>query len=161
MSLFGHKKGIQVNLTYDVLTKCKCVACPVQTNSACAKPKIDARNEMLQNPSKMMQQIMSPGMMRNVEMLQNMDMSRMMSMSREEQKKMSDEMMKNTPKEETDKMMPKAEDLPGPYCSNGVAFCKDLDFTKTCICSSCQVFKDFSLGKGKPTSYYCKNGKPE
>jgi len=159
LSLFGHKK-IQVNLTYDIILKCKCTSCPVQTSSVCIQPKIAARNDMIQNPNKMVQQIMTTGMMKNVEMMKNMDISRMMTMSREEQKRMSDEMMKNTPKEETDKMMPKPEDMPGPYCAIGMAVCKDLDYTKTCLCSSCPVFRDFGLGKGKPNIYYCKNGKP-
>jgi hypothetical protein len=110
---FGHKTEPKVLLTYDVMMKCQCPMCPVQVNSACAKPKIVAR----------------------------------------------DEMMKNTPKEQIEGMMPKAEDMPGPYCANGVAVCKDFDFNKMCICSGCKVFKDFNLTKGKPMSHFCKEGK--
>jgi hypothetical protein len=51
-------------------------------------------------------------------------------------------------------MMPKLEDMPEPYCANGVAVCKDLDFSKMCICSGRQVFKDFNLMKAKPTIYF-------
>ena len=161
MSFFGHKKGIQVSLTYDVVTRCKCVVCLVQANSACTKPKIEARNDMVNNPQKMMQQMMTPGMMKNMEMLRNMNIGQMRSMSKEEMQRMSDEMMKNTPKDQTDSMAPKTDDMPGPYCANGVAGCKDLDFSKTCMCSGCQVFKDFSLARGKPVSYFCRDGKPE
>ncbi|TFH23925.1 DUF2769 domain-containing protein, partial [Candidatus Bathyarchaeota archaeon] len=39
------------------------------------------------------------------------------------------------------KMDPKPEMLPGPYCSIGLALCKDLDSNKACICRTCQVYK--------------------
>jgi hypothetical protein len=160
LSFFGHKE-IKVGLTYDVMMKCKCIDCSVQANSACAKPKIAARNEMLNNPGKMMEQIMSPGMTKNLEMVKNMRLGGLRSMSREEMQSKSDEMMKNTSKEQISGMAPKPEDMPGPYCANGVAACKDLDYGKTCSCSICQVFKDFNLGKGKPMSYFCRDGKPK
>ena len=157
MNLFGHKSEINVMLTFDVMMKCKCVTCPVQADSACAKPKIAARNESMQNPD--LSKIMSPGMMRNLDMLKGMNLEGMRSMSREQMQSMSDEMMKNTPKEQIEAMRPKVEDMPGPYCANGVAVCKDLDFSKICICSGCQVFKDSNLAKGKPMLYYCRDGK--
>ena len=160
MSFFGHKE-IKVGLTYDVMMKCKCINCSVQVDSACAKPKIAARNEMLNNPGKMIENIMSPGMMKNLEMIKNMNLGGLRSMSREEMKSRSDEMMKNTPKEQINGMAPKPEDIPGPYCASGVAACKDLDYGKNCSCSICQVFKDFNLSKGKPMSYFCRNGKPK
>jgi hypothetical protein len=116
---------------------------------------------MVENPAKMMQQIMSPGMMKNLEMIKNMNMEQMMVMSAEERKRMSDEMMKNTPQEQFAGMAPKTEDMPGPYCANGVAVCKDFDFSKTCMCNGCQVFKNFDLAKGKPISYFCRDGKPK
>jgi hypothetical protein len=156
LNLFGNKTEPKVLLSYDVMMKCKCGVCPVQAESECAKPKIKARSEMLQNT---VSNVMTPEMMQNVEMMSNMTPERMMSMSREEMQKMSDEMMKNMPKKQVDMPMPKAEDMPGPYCANGVAVCKDLDFSKMCICSGCQVFKDFNLNKGKPKSYFCKDGK--
>jgi hypothetical protein len=159
LNLFRRKTEPKVLLTYEVMTKCKCGACPVQANSACAKPKIMARDEMMKNPISEMNRIMTPGMMQNMEMMKNMSPETMRSMSREQMKNLSDEMMKNTPKEQISAMMPKVEDMPGPYCANGVAVCKDLDFSKTCICSECQVFKDFNLMKGKPMSYFCKDGK--
>lgn len=146
--------------TYDVITKCQCVSCPVQTDSPCAKPKIAARNEMLKNPGKMMQQMMTPGMVKNMGMLKNMNIDQLKGMSRDQMQSLSDEMMRNTPKEQISGMAPKTEDMPGPYCANGVAFCKDLDFNKMCICSGCQVFKDYNLKKAKPVKYYCKDGKP-
>ena len=158
MGLFGHKKETRVMLSYDVITKCKCATCSVQVESVCAKPKIIARNEMLRNPK--MSQFMSPGMMENVEMMKNMNLGTIRNMSREEMKNMSDQMMKNMPKEQIEAMAPKIEDIPGPYCANGVAFCKDLDFSKMCICGSCQVFRDFNLNKSKPMNYFCRDGKP-
>ena len=158
---FFHHKEIQVGLNYDVMMKCRCITCSVQTNSACTKPKIAARNEMVNNPGKLMEQIMSPGMMKNVDMLKNMNLGELRGMSREQMKSMSDEFMKNAPKEQTDSMARKAEDMPGPYCANGIASCKDLDYGKTCSCSNCQVFKDFNLNKGKPMSYFCRDGKPK
>jgi hypothetical protein len=97
--------------------------------------------------------------MKNVEMIRNISPEQMMSMSREDQKKMSDEMMKNTPKEQLEAMKPKTEDMPGPYCANGVAACKDLDFSKICICTTCQVYKDYNLMKAKPSLYFCNDGK--
>jgi hypothetical protein len=159
MGFFSHKTEPKVQLTYDVMMKCKCAVCPVQADSPCAKPKIKARSEMMQNPQKTLSNIMTPEMMKNMEMLRNMTPEMMRNMSREEMQRMSDQMMKNTPKEQVDTMMPKVEDMPGPYCANGVAVCKDLDFSKMCICSGCQVFKDFKLSKAKPMSYFCKGGK--
>jgi hypothetical protein len=160
LGFFGRKKEIVIQATYDVITQCRCTTCPVQTDSACAKPKIAARNDMIENPGKMMQQIMSPGMTKNAEMVKNMNRQQMMSMSQEQMKAMSDEMMKNTPKEQTDSMAPKPDDMPGPYCAYGVSVCKDLDFSKVCICSGCQVFKNYNLSKAKPVNYFCKYGKP-
>ena len=177
MGLFGHKQAISVSLTFDVMMKCKCITCPVQTNSACAKPKIAERvkvvknAEMSKNPEMMknmnpedMKNIVpdfakSEGTMKNAEMVRNLSFEKMVSMSHEDMQKMSDEMMKNMPKEQMMKMQPKSEDMPGPYCANGVADCKDLDFSKMCLCSGCQVFKDYNLMKAKPTIYFCKDGK--
>ena len=179
MDLFGHKRAINVPLMYDVMMKCQCIKCPVQANSLCAKPKIVARMEMVKNTNMAknmdpeMMKHMSPeemknmipdimkneGMMKNAEMVRNMNFEQMRSMSREDMKKLSDEMMKNTPKEQIAIMQPKAEDMPGPYCANGVAACKDLDFNKMCICSGCEIFKNYNLTKAKPTIYFCKDGK--
>jgi hypothetical protein len=160
LGLFGHKTQPKVILSYDVMMKCQCGVCPVQANSVCAKPKIAARNEMMSNMnSGNLQNILGSGMMKNMEMMKNMTPEMMRSMSKEQMQSMSDEMMKNTPKEDISKMMPKAEDMPGPYCANGVAVCQDFDFNKICICSGCQVFKDFNLKKAKPMSYFCKDGR--
>jgi len=102
--------------------------------------------------------VKSEGTIKNAEMVRNMSFEQMRNISREDMQKMSDEMMKNTPKEQIAKMQPKPEEIPGPYCTNGVAFCKDLDFSKMCTCSGCQV-KDYNLMKAKPTIYFCKDGK--
>ena len=161
------------------MMKCRCVTCPVQANSACAKPKIMDRMtmtknyEMTKNKDPEMMKHMSPeemknmipdfakneGVMKNAEMVKNIKFEQIRNMSREDMQKMSDEMMKNTPKEQMEKMIPKTEDMPGPYCSNGIAACKDLDFSKMCICSGCEVFKEYNLMKAKPTIYFCKDGK--
>jgi hypothetical protein len=42
-------------------------------------------------------------------------------------KKMTHEMMKDMTKEHIEILMPKMEDMPGPYCSSGTAVCIDLD----------------------------------
>jgi hypothetical protein len=158
LGFFGHKTEPKVMLSYDVIMKCQCAVCPVQANSACAKPKIAARKDMLENMrSRNTEKLLGPGMMQNVEMMKNMTPEMMRNMSIEEMQRMSDEMMKNMPTGQGG--MPKLEDMPGPYCANGVAVCKDLDFSKACICPGCQVFKDFNLAKAKLKSYYCKDGK--
>ena len=161
MRFFGHKPEINVTMTYDVMMKCRCLQCPVQIDSACAKPKIAARNELLQNPGKTMSNMFSPGMMKNLDMVKNLRVGwgGIQGKSKEELQHMSDQMMQNTPKEQLGSMMPKPEDLPGPYCANGVAVCKDLDYGKLCQCSGCQVFADFKLNTGRPTLYYCRDGK--
>lgn len=81
------------------------------------------------------------------------------TMRDEMMKKMTPEMMKNMSMEQKAAMMPKPDDMPGPYCAIGVAACKDLDYNKVCICPGCQVYKDYSLMKANPMSMYCKNGK--
>jgi hypothetical protein len=108
-----------------------------------------------------MQQMMSPGMMKNMEMVQGMDARQMMGMPQEQMKAMSEEMTKNVPKESYDKMGPEPEDFPGPYCSLGAATCKDFDLAKMCICGSCQIFKKYNLARAKPNLYFCKDGKPK
>lgn len=95
---------------------------------------------MIQNPQKFMQQMMSPGMMMNLEKVQGINYEQMMGMSKEQMKAMSEEMTKNVPKVSYETMAPKPEEFPGPYCANDVAICKDFDFTKLCICGSCQIF---------------------
>ena len=69
------------------------------------------------------------------------------------------EMMQGMTREQISNMLPDVNNLPGPYCATGVSACKDFDFSKMCLCSACQLFKDLSLLKGKPTSYFCKGGR--
>ena len=45
------------------------------------------------------------------------------------------------------------------YCFIGAAKCKDLDKSKNCICKQCKIYKDFNLALGKPSKYFCFNGK--
>ena len=177
MDIFGHRKEIAVQLTFDAMLKCKCVTCPVQTGSLCSKPKIESRLnlirnvEMSKNPEtaksmnpedarKMMPDFVnSEGMMKNIDMMRSITPEQMMKMSREDQKKMSDEMKKNVPQEQYEQAKPRVDEMPGPYCANGIAACKDLDFTKMCVCSDCQVYTDYHLMKAKPALYFCKDGK--
>ena len=60
LNLFGHKSQPKVTLSYEIMMNCKCVTCSVQSESACAKPKIAARIEMLQNPDP--SKMLGPGM---------------------------------------------------------------------------------------------------
>ncbi len=55
--------------------------------------------------------------------------------------------------------VPKPENVPGIYCSTGVATCKDLDPTKSCICGTCAVWAEYNLAEGKPAGYFCQNGR--
>ena len=104
MSFFGRKKVTQVSLTFDVIQKCRCVACTVQTTSECAKPKLASRKEMMENPASMLSQIMTPGMMRNLDVVKNM--GNPMGMSMDQMKARSDEMMRNTSKEQIEGIYP-------------------------------------------------------
>lgn len=161
MSFFGHKKDIQIPFDSESIFNCKCITCPVQANSLCAQPKIAARNELVQNPQKIMQQMMNPEMMKNLEMMKGMNYERAKGMSKEQMQSMSDEVNKNFSKQSYETIAPKPEEFPGPYCANGVAICKDFDFTKTCMCGSCQIFNKYNLAKAKPSLYFCKDGKPK
>jgi hypothetical protein len=160
LSFFGHKKEIQIPFDSESLFNCKCITCPVQANSPCAQPKIAKRNDLVQNPQKLMEQMTTPGMMKNMDMIRGMNYEQVKSMSREQMQAMSEQMNKNVPKQSWENMAPKPEDLPGPYCVNGIASCKDFDFTKQCMCSSCQIFNKYNLEKAKPNLYFCKDGKP-
>ncbi len=50
------------------------------------------------------------------------------------------------------------EEIPGIYCSTGMATCPDLDPKQACICGSCTVFSEYNLGSAKPAGYYCRDG---
>jgi hypothetical protein len=66
LGFFGHKTEPKVMLSYDVIMKCQCAMCPVQANSACAKPKIAAREEMLENMrSGNTEKLLGPGSLRH------------------------------------------------------------------------------------------------
>jgi len=58
-------------------------------------------------------------------------------------------------------MMPPSADLPGLYCATGFATCKDLDFSKMCMCVGCPVWEKHKLASGKPMGYFCRDGKGE
>ncbi len=65
------------------------------------------------------------------------------------------EIMRNAGKNK----VPESQDVPGVYCSTGIAACKDLDFKQMCICGGCTVWKKNNLIKGKPAYYFCKDGR--
>lgn len=123
------KKEGKVPLNNDVMMKCMCGMCPVQAASACSMPKLKMMMEMRAGMGGMKESGMPAGAM---------------SVAQGEVGQMK---------------MPKPEELPGPFCSIGVASCKDLDRNKACICNQCQVYKDFSLAAGKPVEHFCFNGK--
>ncbi len=49
-------------------------------------------------------------------------------------------------------------DIPGQYCATGTATCTDLNPDKTCLCPSCEVFKEYNLDQGTPLGYFCRDG---
>ncbi len=59
------------------------------------------------------------------------------------------------------KMMPKAEDVPGMYCSTGRAVCVDIDTKQMCICGTCPIWGEYKLAGGKPMGYFCRDGAAE
>jgi hypothetical protein len=46
------------------------------------------------------------------------------------------------------------QDVPKVYCSQGEATCGDLDFSKNCICPTCEVWSENDLENYK----YCRDG---
>ena len=127
--MFRKKEG-RVPLNSDVLNKCVCDTCPVQTQSACARPKI-------QNMVKM--RAMSGALSESAQMSSEMDMS-----------------MAQTPMKEMDM---KPNEIAGPYCTTGVASCMDLDINKACICPSCNVYTEYNLKNARPVEHFCFNDK--
>jgi hypothetical protein len=67
--------------------------------------------------------------------------------------------MSAMPSQMSEMKIPNPEELPGPFCSIGVASCKDLDNSKACICNQCQIYEDFNLNASRPTEHFCFNGK--
>lgn len=55
--------------------------------------------------------------------------------------------------------MPAPKEVSQVYCSGGKAACSDLDFKQMCICGSCPVWAQYKLMKGKPSMYFCRDGK--
>lgn len=123
------RKG-RVPLNNDVMMKCMCPTCPVQTESACSRPKIKMMMDM-------------------------MEMKAEKSGSSSATSGMGMSMMP----ERTPKMEMNPSDMPGPYCTIGVAACKDLDDNKACICRSCQVYKEYNLMQARPVEHFCFNDK--
>lgn len=63
--------------------------------------------------------------------------------------------LKNAPAGE----VPDPENVPGVYCSEGTATCQDLDFDRQCICSSCEVWKEYDLKNANPNNHFCQHGR--
>lgn len=80
---------------------CRCYACPVQKDSACAQEKVSAVYATL-----------------------------------------------------TTADPPPPAELPGMYCTTGVAVCNDLDFDGLCQCMSCAVYRINALDQWN----YCQRG---
>lgn len=55
--------------------------------------------------------------------------------------------------------IPKSRYIPGVYCSTGKSQCKDLNFEKQCICGSCEVWKEYNLGKAYSNNHFCQHGR--
>ncbi len=55
--------------------------------------------------------------------------------------------------------VPDPETVPGVYCSEGPATCRDLDFNRQCICGSCEVWKEYDLKDAKPNNHFCQHGR--
>ncbi len=50
------------------------------------------------------------------------------------------------------------EDIPGVYCSTGVAACGDIDQKRNCICMSCPLWSEYDLVSGTPSMRFCRDG---
>lgn len=55
--------------------------------------------------------------------------------------------------------VPEPQNVPGIYCSTGKATCQDLNPEEQCICYTCAVWKEYNLGDGTPSMYFCQRGK--
>jgi len=55
--------------------------------------------------------------------------------------------------------VPRPEYIPGVYCSIGKSECEDLNFDRQCICSSCDVWKEYDLKDANPNNHFCQRGK--
>jgi hypothetical protein len=55
--------------------------------------------------------------------------------------------------------VPNPEDVPGVYCSEGEARCQDLDFDRQCICSACDVWKEYDIKDAQPNNHFCQHGR--
>jgi hypothetical protein len=51
-----------------------------------------------------------------------------------------------------------SQKVPGIYCSIGTAACRDLKFSRQCICNTCPVWEEYNLSNRKINDYYCNQG---
>jgi len=56
-------------------------------------------------------------------------------------------------KEALSKSSMNREEIPGIYCSTGIATCSDIGAKQPCICGSCAVFSEYNLCAAKPVGY--------
>ena len=49
-------------------------------------------------------------------------------------------------------------DIPGMYCATGQAVCRDTDYSKMCICTTCLIWTEYGLANRKPMGYFCRDG---
>ena len=54
---------------------------------------------------------------------------------------------------------PEPKEIPGMYCVSGKVTCTDFNSEGQCQCPQCEVWKKYNLDQGKPTGYFCQNGK--
>lgn len=69
--------------------------------------------------------------------------------------KISNQELENAP----EGVAPDPMDVPGVYCSEGRASCRDLDFDRQCICGTCEVWKEYDLKDACPNNHFCSQGR--
>ncbi len=50
------------------------------------------------------------------------------------------------------------EDIPGVYCSTGIATCTDIKIEQECLCGKCVIFTEYKLYNYPPMGHYCRDG---
>lgn len=69
-----------------------------------------------------------------------------------------DKLMQTMKDNPGNKAMAMPEDVPGLYCSGGVAACTDMDLKQMCICGSCPIWEEYKLSGAMPSMYFCRDG---
>ncbi|MBZ0157301.1 MAG: DUF2769 domain-containing protein [Alphaproteobacteria bacterium] len=51
-------------------------------------------------------------------------------------------------------------EVPGLYCSSGLAGCGGLDYRNPCMCGTCPILnEEYDLAPGGPAGFFCKGGR--